>query len=334
MAYQYREITTYDENGRPTAGGQWFLNSSSQWVIYPMSRTYDLMGHVTRQTYPSGRKADYSYTVAGRLGGFSGDLGDGAPRTYADQMAYNAVGQMTSERFGAPQLYHTMNYNSRHQMYANMLGTSAGGWNRGLLLTYYSVQARNLGAPAGEYSGNNGNVWMQEHYVPTNDAITTHTLFRDIYEYDDLNRLKWDTGVQKSTADVWTTPYKQAFNYDQWGNRTISTGETFGANINNLSFTVDTATNRLGKPGGSTCAGTKNGMCYDQAGNQIFDNYSPGAAYPAIPGGDREYDGENRMTKGWGTGGWNHYVYDGDGQRVRRVVWISGVQVEQWQVYD
>lgn len=43
-AYQYREITTYDENGRPTAGGQWFLNSSGQWKTYTMSRSYDLMG--------------------------------------------------------------------------------------------------------------------------------------------------------------------------------------------------------------------------------------------------------------------------------------------------
>lgn len=293
-----------------------------------------LDGHVTSQTYPSGRVANYSYTAAGRLSSFSGTLGDGAPRTYADQIAYNAAGQMTSERFRAQMdLYHTMYYNLRHQMWGNYLGTTAGNWNRGALFTYYSVSARNIGAPGADYSGNNGNVWMQEHYVPTNDAITTHTIFRDIYEYDDLNRIKQDTGVQKDTANVWTTPHLQAFDYDQWGNRTINAGLTTGANINELAFTVNTATNRLGKPGGSTCTGTKNGMCYDQAGNLIFDNYSPGGAYPAIPGGDREYDGENRMTKGWGTGGWNYYVYDGDGQRARRVVWVAGVQVEYWHVY-
>lgn len=125
-AYQYNEITSYDENGRPTAGSQWFLNSAVQWVTYPMSQSYDLMGHVTSQSYPSTRAANYSYGVSGRLGSFSGTLGDGVSRTYADQMAYSAAGQMTSERFGTQtSLYHTMNYNLRLQMWANMVGTGA-----------------------------------------------------------------------------------------------------------------------------------------------------------------------------------------------------------------
>ncbi len=96
-------------------------------------------------------------------------------RTYADTMVYNAAGQMTQERFAtSTQLYHSMSYNKRFQMYDNRLGTSAGNWNRGVLFTYYSVTARGAGYPAGDYSGNNGNVWMQEHYVPTNDALSSH----------------------------------------------------------------------------------------------------------------------------------------------------------------
>ncbi len=309
-AYQYNELTAYDTMGRPTNGGQWFLNSSAQWVIYPMSRSYDLASHVTGQTYPSNRTVSYSYTSAGRLNSFTGTLGDGVSRTYADTFSYNAAGQATSERFGTQtQLYHTMQYNLRHQMWDNRLGTTAGNWNRGALFTYYSVTARNIGAPGGDYSGNNGNVWMQEHYVPTNDAITTHTIFRDVYEYDDLNRIKRDTGWQKDTANNWTSPHQQGFNYDQWGNRTIDLATTFGSNINNIVFGVNTANNRL------------NGLSYDFAGNVTTDTITGS--------GVREYDGENRMTKAAGVAGLSYYAYDAGGKRVRRIT--SGV--ESWYVY-
>ena len=121
LAYQYRFIGAYDNVGRPTSGEQWFLNSTNNtWVTYPMSRSYDLASHVTAQSYPSTRTASYSYGTNGRLSGFTGNLGDGVPRTYADTMLYNAAGQMTQERFGtATQLYHSMTYNKRFQMYDN-----------------------------------------------------------------------------------------------------------------------------------------------------------------------------------------------------------------------
>ncbi len=334
LAYQYRFIGAYDNAGRPTSGEQRILNSTNNtWVTYPMSRSYDLASHVTSQSYPSTRSASYSYGADGRLSGFTGNLGDGVPRTYADTMLYNAAGQMTQERFVTnTQLYHSMTYNKRFQMYDNRLGTSVLGWNRGLLLTYYSFAARQIGWPGYETSGNNGNVWMQEHYVPTNDAITTHTIFRDYYEYDDLNRIKEDNGVQKDTANNWTTPHKQSFNYDQWGNRTINAGGTWGANINNKAFEPDVLTNRLSKPGPDSCGPmTFSGMCYDKAGNQVFDDYS---TLTTMSGGLREYDGENRLTKANGPAGFNYYGYDADGQRTRRVVWDAGMLKEFWQVYS
>jgi RHS repeat-associated protein len=62
-------------------------------------------------------------------------------------------------------------------------------------------------------------------------------------------------------------------------------------------------------------------VCYDAAGNVIFDNQL-GAA------GDRTYDAENRMVTAAG-GGANSYGYNADGKRVRRAV---GAQTF-WQVY-
>ena len=63
-------------------------------------------------------------------------------------------------------------------------------------------------------------------------------------------------------------------------------------------------------------------MDYDAAGNVINDTYS-GA-------GSRAYDGENRMTSGWGGNSQSQlYSYDGRGQRITRTV--DGVT--SWQVY-
>ncbi|MDX2034286.1 MAG: hypothetical protein SF339_26665 [Blastocatellia bacterium] len=81
------------------------------------------------------------------------------------------------------------------------------------------------------------------------------------------------------------------------------------------------ATNRLKLPSGNVCSGAKTGVCYDAAGNVIFDNQL-GAA------GDRTYDAENRMVTAAG-GGANSYGYNADGKRVRRTV---GAQTF-WQVH-
>ncbi len=71
-------MNNYDAVGRPLdlvrnflvlEGGAW------QWKSYGLSRSYDLAGNVTAQTYPSGRTVNYGYDAAGRLGSFTGNLG-------------------------------------------------------------------------------------------------------------------------------------------------------------------------------------------------------------------------------------------------------------------
>ncbi|MGH9765864.1 MAG: hypothetical protein ACREAB_00400, partial [Blastocatellia bacterium] len=58
-----------------------------------------------------------------------------------------------------------------------------------------------------------------------------------------------------------------------------------GHNPQSWDATEASATNRLKLPSGTVCSGTKNGLCYDAAGNLIFDNQLGGA-------GDRAYDAE------------------------------------------
>lgn len=312
-AYSYTVINGYDAVGRPLSQSQQFLNSSGAWVSYPVARTYDLAGHVLTQTYPSNRTVTHSYGAGGRTSSFSGGLGDGVTRTYADTFGYNAAGQMTKERFGTTTtLYHNIHYNSRLQMVDTRLGTSGTdewGWNRGALITYYSNQARSVGNPFMDATDNNGNVTMAEHYVPTDEAITTYSItLRDTYEYDGLNRLKQTNGLQRNTAGSWFSIYAQWYNYDQWGNRTIDNGATWGNAINNLAYSVSSTNNRI------------NGVTYDAAGNVTSD---PNGVSTAT------YDGENRMKSALRSGTQSYYVYDADGKRARRI--ISGV--ETWQVY-
>src|SRR5262249_25849854 len=107
--------------------------------------------------------------------------------------------------------------------------------------------------------------------------------------------------------------WQQRYTYDRYGNRTIDVNATVNAGVPTLNFGVDTNTNRLTAPAGST-------MTYDNAGNLTFDNYTGQ--------GSRDYDAENRMTAAAGTPAAS-YVYDGGGHRVKRIV--GGA--ETWQVY-
>ncbi len=173
-------------------------------------------------------------------------------------------------------------------------------WNRGAIVNFYSSQ------PGGGTSGpdNNGNLLVQQHWVPNDDAITGYSLMQQNYDYDALNRLN-SIGEYANGA---TLSGSQNFGYDRWGNRTITSAT--GTGINNKQFTVNTANNRLGVPSGQS--GT---MTYDAAGNMTKDTYS-GA------GVTRVYDADNRMVSETQSGGFvaGAYTYNAEGQRVRRKV--------------
>jgi hypothetical protein len=178
-------------------------------------------------------------------------------------------------------------------------GAGEWDWNRGALITYFSNQARSAGNAFLNAPDNNGNVTMQEHYVPTDDAISSYAMpLRDTYEYDYLNRITQANGLQRTTSGSWISVYGQGFVCDRWGNRTINAGTTWGNAIPNTVFTVNTANNRLNQLG------------YDSAGNATSDSTS------GIT--QMNYDAENRMTSAL-KGSWSYYVYDADGKRVRRI---------------
>lgn len=331
---EHTKILNYDAMGRPLALQQRF-KTDSVWGdstrTYTTHRSYDLAGHVKTQTYPSGRIVTYNYDQAGRLGdkdaqnlAFTGNLGNEG-RTYSAGILYSNLGGMSEERFGTDTaLYNKSFYNSRGQLAEIRVGTYHATdntfWNRGAIINHYSDGC--WGSCGGSNSAtpmtdNNGNLKKQEVYIPNteqNVQITDYTMRWQQYSYDWLNRLAWVREVSNG-AELW----KQGFTYDRFGNRTINQGVTYGDGINNKTFTVNPASNRLGVPGGQTGA-----MDYDSAGNLITDTYSAGAV-------TRDYDAENRMTKETQANSnvVGSYGYNADGQRVRRKVGT----VETWQIY-
>ena len=231
---------------------------------------------------------------------------------------------MRQEQLGTQTpLYHKKHYNKRGQLFDIRLSTASWttdqwNWNRGALVNYYSSNYAWEGdpsTPAG--ADNNGNVLLQQHWVPADDAISTFNYTQDLYTYDSLNRIQSVVEVHGTPAGQSPQDYAQLFAYDRWGNRTINPASS-GVGLNTKQFTVDAATNRLGVPGGQSGV-----MSYDSAGNLTTDTYT-GA-------GTRTYDAENRMiTAADNTGQTSRYTYDADGNRVRRQIASSQ---EEWQVY-
>jgi len=321
----HKAVDSYDALGRPLVQRQLFkVNGVWTPPSYQTTRTYNLVGSVTSQTFPSGHTVSYSYDSAGRTAGFTGNLGDGVSRTYASSLTYNARNQITQELFGTQtSLYHKNHYNKRGQLFDVRLSTvpwatDQWNWNRGALVNYYSSNYAWEGdpsTPAGP--DNNGNVLLQQHWVPADDAISTFNYTQDFYAYDSLNRIQSAVEVHGTPSGQSGQDYSQVFAYDRWGNRTINPASS-GIGINTRQFTVDTATNRLGVP-----AGQPGAMSYDNAGNLTNDTYT-GV-------GSRTYDAENKLiTATDNTNQTTRYTYDADGNRVRRQIASSQ---EEWQIY-
>lgn len=299
---------SYDAIGRQTQKIQ-----QTGGVNYLVSGVYNLTGMLISETYPSGHTVSFSYDSAGRINNFTGNLGDGATRSYSTAVTYSEFGGLKEEQFGtATPLYHKQRYNVRGQLWDMRLSTvpyanDPANGDRGAIVNYYSnnyVQGDSNGS-------NNGNVLRQENYVPGS------SYFQDTFAYDALNRL---TLVNEKLNGSGSDSFAQGYSYDRWGNRTIDAGTT--TNLPEPSFSVNTSNNRL----------QGYGFDYDQAGNQTYDIYGDGIVSAAY---SRTYDAENRMTVSMATYYpsyqivYSSYTYDGDGRRIKRIIGAT----ETWQVY-
>jgi RHS repeat-associated protein len=347
-SYSYNLINGYDALGRPLSRTQHFLvyeNGAFAYKPYTVSRTYNLAGAVTSQTYPSNRTVNYAYNAAGRLQDFTGNLGNTSWGTvnYASDIRYNVAGQVTREQFGTViPLWHHSHYNIRHQLFDTRVGTSSyeWSWNRGWLAFLYSATA-----PWGESAAdNNGNILRADHWVPKDDTEANWETSYQRFWYDGANRLDRANEVSNTSSRGDLLEWNQDFDYDRFGNRTINAGgtESYFTNgqgqrearqdiINELQYGVRTAKNQLMHSGDNVNdpSHASNRLRYDAVGNLVFDNYTQGAQW-------RGYDADNRVQtiKDCETCTERvRYSYDADGKRVKRLMAVGASWAETWQVY-
>jgi RHS repeat-associated protein len=354
---EHKEVDTYDALGRPLSVRRKFKNNGVWSATFATSQIYDLAGHVKTKSYPSGRSVTYTYDVSGDLTGFTGNIGDGVSRTYSTGIQYNPQGQLIREQFGtSTPLYHRRHYNSRGQLFDVRMGTDSSAindgpnpaqwtgasWNRGALRMFFSSNFIEYGWPAVAPQQNNGNLYRQDHFVPTaldgGGAVTGWVMSADYYCYDSLNRVA-QTAEETYTSAGGYTPnvFNQQFSYDRFGNRLVSSA--FGTGVPNPGFKINGANNRLIAPTDADGSQASDKMRYDASGNLIKDTHTQAGTT-----GNRIYDAENRMLTADGANGLaNSYTYDADGHRTRRSinnggeVWwqafgISGELVAEYQM--
>jgi RHS repeat-associated protein len=309
----------YDEIGRPILKIQQ-LGSQN----YRATTEYNSAGMVKTESYPSNHTVNSSYDAAGRLNSVTGNLGvGGTQRNYSTEISYSPLGGLAKEKFGTTTpIYNKLFYNIRGQLSevrvsSSYTGSTDNSWNRGAIVNNYSSLCTAVEGAACSGTDNNGNLVKQNVYIPNDEQLPTlgYSLRSEEFSYDSLNRLAWVSEVMNSNEQ-----WRQEFVYDRFGNRTINTSSNATHDTGTLTkdFNVDVLHNQLQVPANQA----PSVMEYDAAGNLINDTYTGN--------GSRTYDAENRMVSAAGTNGQTQsYVYDGSGQRVKRVT----SQSVTWQFY-
>jgi RHS repeat-associated protein len=264
-------VLSYDPLGHVTT--QWVcLPSDCGTGAYASSARYDLVGHLTSLTYPSGRTVTSSYNSAGRAlnSVFSnfGSLSVNYPYYTAPQAGtpsawgYNPDGSLHSGTFGNG-ISETYGFNNRQQLNSITASSSAQTW-LSKLYNFYDV--------------NNANDGIIFSII---DGISASR--NQFYKYDPVGRVT--SGYQQDNA------FNQTFNYDPWGN--MSTSGT-----NNFNPLYDGNNRVSGAPANCTASNT---YCYDAAGNMLNDAFHQYA-----------YDGDNRVKSVDGTGATYTYGAGGE----------------------
>jgi YD repeat-containing protein len=319
----------YDELGRVNLKYQ-RINTTN----YLIQATYNRAGMMTSETYPSGHIVNYSHDQAGRLSGFTGNLGGGAAVNYATGIQYNGYGLKSRETYGTQTpLYLNLHYNNRLQLTDLRLGDNSNdkwNWSRGALQFYHGGLAIGQGNPSYPFSvENNGNLLRQVHSVPlAGGGQVSHA---HDYTYDPLNRLTSVFEQYQSQNDPLRQVFNQTFSYDQWGNRKIEPAGTgmFSDEVAWVDESVPAGATLVGDGGDSwtlvnSGLSPYSGTAYHQSGLAAGfhqHHFSDATQTLQVNAGDRLYayiylDPANpprEVMLGWnGNGSWEHRAYWGE----------------------
>src|SRR5258708_16304433 len=244
-----------------------------------MSYTYNAAGTVKSVAYPSGATVAYEPDAAGRI---LSALDTGNNINYVKNGTYGPDGQLTGFLSGQTVSFagisNSFSFNKRLQP-MNMAAASPSA-------TIFNI---NYDFHVGV--GDNGNVW-----AITNNKDTTPN---QGFAYDALNRLtsaqNGRTDCTKTTVNGKTEYWGNSYSYDAWGN--LLGKSVTKCSAENLAVTAASNHQMLG------------GYTYDAAGNMTWDQTDLVTAV---------YDAENRIATATKNGATTSYIYDADGNRVKK----------------
>jgi RHS repeat-associated protein len=274
--------------------------------------TYNLSGALIEEEYPSGMKVKNEFESDGDLKRIFGNAtSTAAEQTYANSFSYTPDGRIEKLKLGNG-LWESAKFNTRLQVTELALGHSVGDGNLWKLNYEYGELVVNGSNVSVDTNKDTGNLARQT----INFYGLSHP-FVQTYKYDPLYRLT-EARETKNENQTW----KQTFGYDRYGNRTAFTQEVGGQNltINNLTLpVVDTNTNRFQ-------TNPSQGYGYDKNGNITAD--------PASNGRQFVFNGDNKQIEVKDANGSpiGKYYYDGEGKRVKKVVY-PGTSNEETTVF-
>ena len=256
---------------------------------YSVNYQYDLAGHLTSETYPSGRVVTIAYDAAGRIG----DLSSGATH-YASAISYTAHGAVREVKLGNNLWEHTLYDPDRLQPTEIGLGAAQGGSDK-LKLNY------SYGAPA----SNNGTIQTHTITIPSGSTLTQS------FTYDGVNRL-----MTAQESNGVTTVWKQSFTYDRFGNRSVDVANTT-AGLVGPNPLISAATNRIiPRPGEQYTHDLAGNLIKDAGGHTFdYDAENKQVKYDNTVG-QYFYDGNGQRVKKVDGAGTTIFVYDALGKLV------------------
>ncbi|MBI4790951.1 MAG: hypothetical protein HY782_28305, partial [Chloroflexi bacterium] len=277
----YTVTNTYDQ-GTNGIGRRTGLSDPSGTTAW----TYDRHGRVTTQTNtiigaPSAYVTRWTYDAMNRPLSMIYPDGETVPITYNDQGLLATLGTFAATTNDS--------YNAANQLTQLKL-------NNGATTTTYIYDSRNLRLTQLTTSGSLQNLSYEYDGVGNVKKITDWVRSEvSTFGYDDLDRL-----TSASIAGV----YSQGWQYNAIGNIIQTTNNGTPTNYTYRYDPNDTTK----KPHAVTQVGSSYSVSYDANGNLT-----------ARPSGPLQYDAENRLRQVIRGGVTTTYLYDGDGQRVRKI---------------
>ena len=271
-SYQYNLL------GQTTA-----VTQTTAGTPYPPSNyIYDLQGNVKQITYPSGRVVSYTLGSAGRATAAGVPAVAGA---YASSITYAPHGALSGMTMGNG-VVESLTFDAR--LHA---GTITAAKSNSQLLAITNGYAAN------------GNVSTQTI------TLNSSPYYTQTFGYDSANRL---TSAWEQNSGVGAYLWFQYYNYDQYGNRALSS--SFTGPLDAATSTSQYVNPNTGATANRYVYASDNSLmpsdAYDGAGNLKH--------HPKT--GQFTFDAENRMITATLTGSpTTTYTYDGEGRRVSAV---------------